>query len=116
TCALPISAARAWREGAPAPPVPVHLLRLATWKAGRYGLSGDLLDPVTSLPRPAGAVLDDLHRYVRPALAAAGDEDLVEDGLGRLLRTGTGADRQRRILAQSGDRRDVVAAAVATPT
>lgn len=108
------TAAEEWRAGTPAAPVPVHLLRLATWQAGRYGLSGDLLDPLTSLPRPAGDVLDDLYRYVRPALAAAGDEELVEHGLQRLLSTGTGADRQRRILAKTGNLSDVVAAAVRT--
>ena len=110
--ALVETAAQEWRDGSPTPAVPVHLLRLATWQAGRYGLGGDLLDPSSSLPRPAGEVLDSLYSYVRPALVAAEDDQLVDDGLQRILTTGTGADRQRRILAKTGDVSDVVAAAV----
>ena len=42
------TAARAWAAAEPVPAVPTALLRLATWQAGRYGLHGRLLDPVTT--------------------------------------------------------------------
>ena len=55
--ALVETAARDWRAGTAAPAVATSVLRLATWRAGRSGLDGDLLDPVhgTAAPRPTGA-------------------------------------------------------------
>jgi carboxylate-amine ligase len=51
--------------------------------------------------------------HVRPALADNGDERRVDDGVAALLRRGTGAELQRRVLRESGDPRAVVRAAVA---
>ncbi len=95
-------AARAWMDGTPAAPVPAAVLRLATWQAGRYGLGGDLLDPVTHRPRPARAVIDDLLLQVAPALRAFGDEDRVQRALRELFARGTGAERQRAVFARHG--------------
>ncbi len=110
--ALVDTAATRWRAGDPAPDVPTRMLRLATWQAGRYGTSGELLDPTTSLPRPAAEVMEALVAFVRPALEANDDLALVTEGIARLRRVGTGADRQRRELERTGDLTDVVAAAV----
>ncbi len=112
--ALVETAARQWAAGEPAPDVPTQMLRLATWQAARHGLSGDLLDPFTHRPRPAGEVLDVLAAFVRPALEEYGDTALVNEGLTRLRQVGTGADRQRRELERTGALSDVVAAAVRT--
>ena len=49
---------------------------------------------------------------MRPALADAGDERRVADGLSTVLSRGTGADLQRRIHAETGDLSAVVRAAV----
>ncbi|WP_324652360.1 glutamate--cysteine ligase [Georgenia sp. H159] len=103
-----------WRAGEPVPQVRTQMLRLATWQAARYGLSGELLDPVTSRPRPAADVLADLVEYVRPALEEYDDVALVTEGVARLLTDGTGADRQRREMERTGSLSDVVAAAVRT--
>ena len=51
--------------------------------------------------------------HVRPALAEAGDEQRVSDGLRQLRSRGTGADQQRLVYEQSGDLTAVVRAAVA---
>ncbi len=56
----------------------------------------------------AAALLD----HVRPALADAGDEERVAAGVAGILRRGTGADLQRRVLADTGDAGAVVRAAV----
>lgn len=113
--ALVEMAAAEWAAGQPAPPVPTQMLRLATWQASRFGLSGDLLDPYTSRPRPAAEVVAALVDHVRPALREADDDlALVEEGTARLLEVGTGADRQRRELERTGSLSDVVAAAVRT--
>ena len=68
--ALVETAAAEWRDGVPAPDVSTGLLRLASWRAGRSGLGGELLDPLTALPRPAYAVVEQLLEHA--ARRAAG--------------------------------------------
>ncbi|AWB87610.1 carboxylate-amine ligase [Mycetocola zhujimingii] len=98
-----------WRDGERAPQVPAALIRLAGWQAGRYGLEGTLVDPVTLTPRPAADVVADLVELVRPALRRSGDEDLVEQRVDAVLARGNGAMRQRAVLARTGQFADVVA-------
>lgn len=107
-------AAQQWRAGEPVPEVPTPLLRLATWQASRYGLEENLLDPLSSRPRPAAQVLTSLVSELAPVLADYGDLDLVQAGVTRLLRAGNGADHQRRVMARTGSLSDVVAAVVRT--
>jgi carboxylate-amine ligase len=107
------TAARAARDGRPVPDVRSELLRVAAWRAGRSGLTGELIHPETHRPAPAADVLAALVEHVRPALADNGDERRVDDGVAALLRRGTGAELQRRVLRESGDPRAVVRAAVA---
>ncbi|RBY78733.1 carboxylate--amine ligase [Geodermatophilus sp. TF02-6] len=106
------TAAREWRAGAPAPAVRSEVLRTASWRAGRSGLGGDLVHPATGRPAPAAEVVTALLELVRPALAAAGDERRVADGVAAVLSRGTGADRQRRVHRETGDLAAVVRAAV----
>ena len=101
------TAAEAWRTGTPVPPVPTMLIDLATWRAGRSGLGGDLVDVFTGLPRPAAEVVHALLDHVRPALDAAGDTALVESVVERLLRDGTAAERQRAVAATSEEAGDL---------
>src|SRR3954447_11254216 len=107
------TAARNARAGNPPPDVPAPVLRVATWRAGRSGLTGDLVHPLTGRPAPAADVLGALLDHVRPALADAGDEERVTEGLSALLRRGTDADLQRRVHEETGDLAAVVRAAVA---
>lgn len=108
------TAAREARAGSPPPPVRAEVLRVAAWRAGRSGLTGDLVHPHTGAPVPAARVVADLLDHVRPALADAGDEQQVSEGLAVLLDRGTGADLQRRVhRATGGDLGAVVRAAVA---
>ncbi len=109
--ALVETAARAAAAGEPAPGVPTELLRTASWRAGRSGLTGDLLSPTDMRPRPAHDVVGQLVAHVRDALVDAGDLDLVTDLLGELWSTGNGAQRQRAWLAETGDHAEVVARA-----
>jgi carboxylate-amine ligase len=51
--------------------------------------------------------------HVRPALADAGDEERVAEGLATLVSRGTGAEFQRRVHRETGDLAAVVRAAVA---
>jgi carboxylate-amine ligase len=84
------------------------VLRLANWRAGRSGLTGDLLDPFTVRPRPAHVVAEQLLHHVGPALEEAGDTALVGRAWQELRARGTGADFQRRVWQKSGDLTEVV--------
>jgi carboxylate-amine ligase len=107
------TAAREARAGTPPPPVPAQVLRLAAWRAGRSGLAGDLVHPCTGRPAAAAEVVGDLLAHVRPALADAGDEQRVAEGLAAILRRGSGADLQRRVHRETaGDLGAVVRTAV----
>lgn len=85
------------------------LLRAAVWRAARYGLSGDLVHPVTWELVPAKDAVAALVTAVAPALDAAGDSARVEDGLARLATVGNGARRQRQAFERTGSLRGVVA-------
>ena len=107
--ALVETAARDWSAGRPAPEMPTSMLRLANWQAGRAGVAGPLLDPLSGRPRPARDVLGALLEHLRPALEDSDDLALVEEGLERVLTVGTGATRQRLVLERTGQLTDVVA-------
>src|SRR5204862_329465 len=77
--------------------------RLAAWQAGKAGVAGELVDPLTSRPRPARDVVDALREHVSEALCDTDDWSLVDDGLRRILAVGTGATHQRSVLEQTGD-------------
>jgi glutamate---cysteine ligase / carboxylate-amine ligase len=96
------------REGIPAPNVPHPLLMAAHWRAAHDGLEGVNIDMATREPRPAWRLLRQLFDYVRPELDRHGDLDQATVLMDRLRSRGTGAARQRAILAQRGSVADVV--------
>jgi carboxylate-amine ligase len=100
-------------RGAPGDPARSDLLRAAWWRAARYGLTGDLVHPLTWERVPARDALRVLADEVRPALESADDSALVDDGLDRLATSGTGARRQRQAFERTGDLQGVVADLVA---
>lgn len=106
--ALVDTAADAWRRGDPAPAVRPELLRAAQWRAARYGVTDDLVDLASRRRRPAADALDDLLDHVHRALVAAGDLDLVREGLQRLMSAGAGAERQRGAYRYRGELSDVI--------
>jgi glutamate---cysteine ligase / carboxylate-amine ligase len=106
------TAARDWQAGVAAPDVRSEVLRVAAWRAGRSGLSGNLVHPLSGRPAPSTDVVSALVDHVRSALGDNGDLDLVQHGLAEVRRRGTGADLQRRVFAQTGDLAAVVRSAV----
>ncbi len=107
--ALVETASRDWRRGAAPSPAETGLLRVAMWSASRFGIGGSgLVDPILGAPRSPRAAVATLLSHVASALDHAGDRELVESGLERILAEGTGADRQRRVLRLSGGLRAVV--------
>jgi glutamate---cysteine ligase / carboxylate-amine ligase len=101
--ALVATAARA-----EARPVRPELIRAATWRAARYGLAGELIDVEAGEARPAREFLERFLDRLRPALVDLGDWDEVTALVAKVLGGGTGAERQRRTLAETGDKRAVL--------
>ncbi len=88
--------------------VRAELIRAAQWRAARYGVEGELVDPVTGRPAPAGQVIRALVDHVRPALEDHGDAEFVDAEVSRLLTVGAGARQQRAAYRRSGRIDDVI--------
>jgi carboxylate-amine ligase len=95
-------------QGILGPDVPHPLLVAAHWRAAHDGLEGLNIDMATRETRPAWRLMRQLFDYVRPELDRHGDLEIVTVLLGRLRAKGTGAARQRALLAQRGSIADVV--------
>jgi glutamate---cysteine ligase / carboxylate-amine ligase len=108
SAALVETGAREWRDGVPPAGVRTEVLRLATWRAARSGLEGELVDVVGRAPVPAPVLLGRLVEHVRPALEDAGRLDDVRTLVDQVCARGTGAARQRAAFARRGRLRDVV--------
>jgi glutamate---cysteine ligase / carboxylate-amine ligase len=99
--ALVERAARDWRGGLPAPSVSAAHLRLATWRASKSGIKGQLLHPLLNTPCPAPDAVQALITHIRPILAESGDEGTVTMGLKRIMVRGTGSQQQREIMKRT---------------
>ncbi|MFD9483022.1 glutamate--cysteine ligase [Streptomyces sp. NPDC059991] len=99
--ALVATAIRDEKDGEPVPECSAELLQAVTWRAARHGMAGMLSDPLGRLTS-CGDVLSMLDRHIGPALEASGDTREVNALLHRLLRQGTGADRQNQAFAAGG--------------
>ena len=110
--ALVDTAHRQANDGEPPAPIGIPLLRAASWRAARWGISADLVHPLTGQREPAWQVVAELVERVTPALRANGDLAEVTAGLDRIRQAGTGADRQRSAFAEGGDYDAVVADAL----
>ncbi len=113
TRALVDAAVREDEAGHPVPESPQVLLRAATWRAARSGLTGHLLDPITRSAVPAHDRVHALLRHTRDALEARDDWEAVAELWTALRARGTSTDRQRELLRKGAAHRDVVGALVA---
>ncbi len=96
--ALVITAGEAELRGDPPPAIEDEMLRAATWKAARSGLTGQLVDPVAGQPVKAAELLRHFVSYVRDALDDRGETQRALDGIDAIQKRGTSSQRQRRIL------------------
>jgi carboxylate-amine ligase len=108
TRALVATLLREVRGGAEAPDVEHPLLMAAHWRAAHDGLEGLNIDMATRQTRPAWRLLRQLFDYVRPELERHGDLATATLLLGRLREHGTGAARQRALMAQGASVGEVV--------
>ena len=96
-----------WTEPTPA------VLAASFWRAARSGLEGDLVDPGTGRPLPAGDVLTALVESLSDHLDATGERELIDDLIDGALGAGSSAARQRAAHRRCGRRSDVVAVLLA---
>ena len=81
--------------------VRIEALRAARWRAARWGVSEGLVHPATGEVRPAREVVEALVAHVAEPLAHAGDRELVDAGVARVV-AASGASRQRAAHARAG--------------
>jgi carboxylate-amine ligase len=95
-------------RGDPFPDVRPELLRAAKWRSARFGLTGSLLDPISTELVPAYSLVDRLLKYVRSPLEEAGDWDEMTKLVERTRCLNSSAERQRRVFSETNRLEDVV--------
>lgn len=88
---------------------------MATWRAARYGLDGDLVDVIGERSVPGPEMLDTLLGFIRPTLEEHDEWDMIRSLVQQVVQRGTGAARQRRALERRGRLEDVVDRTLRSP-
>ena len=96
------------RDDQPPLPMRTELLRAARWRAARWGMDGDLLDPQNGELVPAWDLVD----RTLDSLDLGDDHDLLADGLAAIRERGTGARLQREAYGRRRTWGDVLDAVV----
>lgn len=112
--ALVETSAREWRKGEPPSSTLTPMIRMANWKASRFGVNHQLLHPLEQGPSSASAVAAALLQHVSRALTDAGDLALARTGVANILRRGTGERLQRQAYGRRLRLSDVVSTAIAS--
>jgi carboxylate-amine ligase len=110
--ALVETAATEWMAGVPADDVSTAILRLASWRASRFGLDQDLLDPRDHVLRPAADAVAALLDHVDRSFADPDERAEVRLAVQNILARGTGATLQRRALREGAGSHAVIADAL----
>ena len=92
----------------PVPNVRAELLRVANWRAARYGLEDELVDVLAGCAVPAHDLIERFLTFLRPALEAEGDWEHISSLVARTLSHGNGATRQRNLYQRMRNMKDVV--------
>jgi len=95
-------------RGDPSPEIRPELLRAAKWRSARFGLTENLLDPISAELVPAHSLVAELFKYVRSPLEATGDWAEMTQLVERTKIFGTSAERQRRAFSETNRLEDVV--------
>lgn len=100
--ALVSTAAEQAAGGVPAAPIRHEVLRAATWRAARWGVEHELVDPRSAQLVPAWELIASLVEFVSAELKSSGDDQFVQEGLARIRERGTGARLQREAFSAGG--------------
>lgn len=92
---------RSWRLFQPA------LIQENKWRALRYGIDAELIDFGKEIEVPVRDLIPELIELLDEDIRALGSSAEIAR-LGDILDHGTGADRQRRVFAETGDLKAVV--------
>jgi len=96
-------------EGAPVPVKPTWVVRENKWRAARYGLDADLIVDRQGNTRPLREDIAELVTQLRPYAERLGcAEELA--AVTTIMATGASYERQRAMVRQGADLKDVVAA------
>ena len=101
TRALVATALAETRRGTPVPAAPSRWVDAALTAAARHGLAGPGIDPFTGRAADSRSLLFRLLDHVHAALSDRGDAQSINRLLQRLDDQGTGAARQRVLLARA---------------
>lgn len=82
--------------------VPPELLSAALQHSAHYGMREQVFDAISGGLAPAAEALNGFVRLLEAELRDAGDLDMVTEAAARLLRDGTGAERQRAAFQEAG--------------
>jgi carboxylate-amine ligase len=83
------------------------LLMENKWRAARYGLDGKLIDFGKETEVPLRSLMDELLEFVSDVAPELGSQDELAY-INKIVAEGTGADRQLKVFAESGDLKAVV--------
>ncbi|CAN5417826.1 carboxylate-amine ligase [soil metagenome] len=95
------------REGKSFPVYARRLLEENRWRAARFGLDGEHVDFERRAARPERDLIHEVLDFAAPAAAELGSSGELKQ-IERILREGTGADRQLAVWEQSHDLKLVV--------
>lgn len=96
------------RQGNPYPKASNELLRVAHWRAARYGIEHDLTDTDANTIVSAHELIERFLIMLRPALEANGEWSEIADLVHTTLEQGNGSMRQRAIYRQRESYPDVI--------
>lgn len=97
---LAVHFARQYKEGKEARLVHAAIIRENKWRACRWGLDGELIDPMTLTPVPTRRLIEETVAEMMPLAEELGCTTYLE-GVRTILKEGNGATRQRRIFAET---------------
>ena len=78
------------------------------WRASRYGIKGKLVDFGMETEKDEVLLIQELVEFVDDVVDDLGSRDYIEKGVARILKNGTGADRQLDVWTKTHDIRKVV--------
>jgi carboxylate-amine ligase len=77
------------------------------WRAARYGLDGKMIDFGKQTEVPVRDLMNEMLDFVSDVVPALGSEDEINH-IRTMVAEGTGADRQLKVFAETGDMKAVV--------